>query len=148
MNRYLQYLGLCLAGLLCLPALADEPGYPVTNPFLATIVGAPPQLVWPVPEEPEVRQTDLSVRVLPERYLPPVLSQYRELHYRLAWHNKPAPLVFLIAGTGSGYDSPRLDYLKRAFWNAGMHVIVMSRSEEHTSELQSRENLVCRLLLE
>src|SRR5690606_40946574 len=26
--------------------------------------------------------------------------------------------------------------------------IVTSRSEEHTSELQSRENLVCRLLLE
>src|SRR5690606_40254895 len=26
--------------------------------------------------------------------------------------------------------------------------IQMSRSEEHTSELQSRENLVCRLLLE
>src|SRR5690606_40372970 len=27
-------------------------------------------------------------------------------------------------------------------------VIVAARSEEHTSELQSRENLVCRLLLE
>src|SRR5690606_41522627 len=27
-------------------------------------------------------------------------------------------------------------------------VIVEGRSEEHTSELQSRENLVCRLLLE
>src|SRR5690606_41671650 len=26
--------------------------------------------------------------------------------------------------------------------------LVFSRSEEHTSELQSRENLVCRLLLE
>src|SRR5690606_39601130 len=26
--------------------------------------------------------------------------------------------------------------------------VVMGRSEEHTSELQSRENLVCRLLLE
>src|SRR5690606_41002123 len=26
--------------------------------------------------------------------------------------------------------------------------LVLSRSEEHTSELQSRENLVCRLLLE
>src|SRR5690606_39722749 len=26
--------------------------------------------------------------------------------------------------------------------------IVLTRSEEHTSELQSRENLVCRLLLE
>src|SRR5690606_8900106 len=28
------------------------------------------------------------------------------------------------------------------------HVGVFTRSEEHTSELQSRENLVCRLLLE
>ena len=27
-------------------------------------------------------------------------------------------------------------------------MIAASRSEEHTSELQSRENLVCRLLLE
>src|SRR5690606_40116105 len=32
---------------------------------------------------------------------------------------------------------------------AGMHEAACSiRSEEHTSELQSRENLVCRLLLE
>src|SRR5690606_40001563 len=29
-----------------------------------------------------------------------------------------------------------------------LHVDVRDRSEEHTSELQSRENLVCRLLLE
>src|SRR5690606_41495251 len=28
------------------------------------------------------------------------------------------------------------------------HSCLMGRSEEHTSELQSRENLVCRLLLE
>src|SRR5690606_41565114 len=30
----------------------------------------------------------------------------------------------------------------------GTHVTKSFRSEEHTSELQSRENLVCRLLLE
>src|SRR2546427_3603226 len=28
------------------------------------------------------------------------------------------------------------------------HVVAVSRSEEHTSELQSQSNLVCRLLLE
>src|SRR5690606_39464019 len=33
-----------------------------------------------------------------------------------------------------------------AYWGGGH--LVLSRSEEHTSELQSRENLVCRLLLE
>src|SRR5215475_6031121 len=34
------------------------------------------------------------------------------------------------------------------FRQGGAIVAVESRSEEHTSELQSRENLVCRLLLE
>src|SRR3712207_8738020 len=32
--------------------------------------------------------------------------------------------------------------------HAGMVVVADGRSEEHTSELQSRQNLVCRLLLE
>src|SRR5690606_40652027 len=30
----------------------------------------------------------------------------------------------------------------------GRRIVTTDRSEEHTSELQSRENLVCRLLLE
>src|SRR5699024_11839964 len=33
-------------------------------------------------------------------------------------------------------------------YNQHMHVLVCVRSEEHTSELQSRFDLVCRLLLE
>ena len=132
MTRYLRLLCLCLAPLVALATHADDaPGYPITNPFLATIVGTPPQLVWPVSEETAVRQTDLAVRVLPERELPPVLSRYQDLHYRLAWHDEPAPLVFIIAGTGTGYDSPRLDYLKRLFWDAGMHVIVLSSPTNH-----------------
>src|SRR5690606_39811582 len=32
--------------------------------------------------------------------------------------------------------------------NCSLRVLPFFRSEEHTSELQSRENLVCRLLLE
>src|SRR5690606_41445061 len=31
-------------------------------------------------------------------------------------------------------------------YNAGITKVHLSRSEEHTSELQSRENIVCRLL--
>src|SRR5690606_41319450 len=33
-------------------------------------------------------------------------------------------------------------------WEIACSPAIRSRSEEHTSELQSRENLVCRLLLE
>src|SRR5690606_41525930 len=35
-----------------------------------------------------------------------------------------------------------------AFRNAAVSSFSIDRSEEHTSEIQSRENLVCRLLLE
>src|SRR5690606_40566635 len=38
--------------------------------------------------------------------------------------------------------------LARWFEGAGKGEALDDRSEEHTSELQSRENLVCRLLLE
>src|SRR5690606_20820881 len=130
MNRCLLF---CLT-LLTLGNLAhanDDFVYPVENPFLATIAGTPSVLVAPVPEEVDVRQTDLAVTVIPERKLPPVLSRYQQLHYRLAWQDTPAPLVFLIAGTGSSYSSPRLDYVERVFWRAGMHVLVLSSPTHH-----------------
>src|SRR5690606_41957310 len=37
---------------------------------------------------------------------------------------------------------------QRGIEKAGAYAQFVQRSEEHTSELQSRENLVCRLLLE
>src|SRR5690606_39299442 len=49
----------------------------------------------------------------------------------------PLPTGTLVLGSSGGTDR-----------NKGWHLLVEARSEEHTSELQSRENLVCRLLLE
>src|SRR5690606_41629942 len=46
---------------------------------------------------------------------------------------------------GSRKSWPGYDYLMQA--EAGYLTLTGERSEEHTSELQSRENLVCRLLL-
>src|SRR5436309_5464837 len=45
------------------------------------------------------------------------------------------------------FRSHRAGALRRPAWPA-RHRAWPLRSEEHTSELQSRENLVCRLLLE
>src|SRR5690606_39656180 len=47
----------------------------------------------------------------------------------------------LAGGTSAGRDG-------RPGSAAAVDRIAWARSEEHTSELQSRENLVCRLLLE
>ena len=130
MTRIKPYLSPYLfAGLLFSVShcVAAEPfAYPETNPFMATVAGTPEDLKAPVPDEIDVQQDDLSVRVLPDRKLPSALSRYRDLQFRVAWQDKPAPLTFLIAGTGSGFDSARMDYLKRLLWQAGMHVIVLS----------------------
>src|SRR5690625_6417943 len=48
---------------------------------------------------------------------------------------------------GAGYGAPTNIYVVQAPKSVGV-AFVLTRSEEHTSELQSRGHLVCRLLLE
>src|SRR5699024_12010046 len=70
--------------------------------------------------------------------------RYGALDYTIvvtAGASDPAPLLYLApyAGVSMGEE----------FMYNGQHVLVVyDRSEEHTSELQSRFELVCRLLLE
>src|SRR3712207_8719511 len=55
----------------------------------------------------------------------------------------------LGVGGGAGDDGGRGDRRAGAGAGAGVDdVVAVPRSEEHTSELQSRQYLVCRLLLE
>src|SRR5690606_40731757 len=53
------------------------------------------------------------------------------------------PLAIIISGSGPTDRDGNNPMMK----NNGLKMLA-ERSEEHTSELQSRENLVCRLLLE
>src|SRR5690606_40870974 len=57
---------------------------------------------------------------------------------RLTRLTRTALALVLAGALGNGIDRLRLGYV----------IDFVHRSEEHTSELQSRENLVCRLLLE
>src|SRR5688572_31600383 len=57
----------------------------------------------------------------------------------------PAGGCFFASFGRSGTTSAEICALRRS---AALSVTGRSRSEEHTSELQSQSNLVCRLLLE
>src|SRR5690625_5210080 len=74
---------------------------------------------------------------------------------QLASREKLDNLIFVVNCNLQRLDGPVrgnsriMDELEGAFRGAGWNVIkVVWRSEEHTSELQSRGHLVCRLLLE
>src|SRR5690606_41044193 len=56
----------------------------------------------------------------------------------------------LVADVNYELMHPLKDYSSVSFMNVHTQeqIRFFTRSEEHTSELQSRENLVCRLLLE
>src|SRR3989442_15152549 len=85
------------------------------------------------------------------------------LHKRRYWHNDFAPQFYgnlLPQARGTlieGYfDIPRWTKIFMRIWLGGallggipsqIRIKIFVRSEEHTSELQSRPHLVCRLLL-
>src|SRR5258708_23302948 len=82
-------------------------------------------------------------RVLPCAPLTLQVSAFLRIRRKFAqdrhWKNsQERPSQEILAG--QGYDSP-------GFCRANISCEGLSRSEEHTSELQSPDHLVCRLLL-
>src|SRR5258707_11072371 len=76
------------------------------------------------------------IRRPPRSTLFPYTTLFRSRHRRSGRHREPVH--------GGWRDGP----LRRRDRSRGRPQCLATRSEEHTSELQSRQYLVCRLLLE
>lgn len=102
--------------------------FPLSNAFEATIAGTPSALRPALPDDAEIKQHDYSLRLRPEREftLPSNFWPVKTFHYRLAKQKGPAPLIFIIAGTGAHYSSNTMEYLKKLFYGAGFHVAQIS----------------------
>ena len=132
--RSLQLLTALFGGLsLSFAALAADIdratyGYPIANPFEATIASTPKALRPVVPAIEDIDQADYALDLMPERKakLPDLFWAAERMNYRLARQDKPAPLVFVIAGTGASYDDSKPDFLKQLFYGAGYHVVQLS----------------------
>jgi len=106
----------------------EEYGYPLSNPFEATIASTPPELRAEVPADEDIDQADYSLRMHPEREftLPDNFWAVKRLTYRLARQPGAAPLIFIISGTGASYAAGKTESLKRLFYGAGYHVVQLS----------------------
>src|SRR2546430_9785691 len=69
------------------------------------------------------------------------------LQHRAGTQSDPSPQNPLVLGQGGVKDARCLTIVAQPELQLSV-VIAEPRSEEHTSELQSQSNLVCRLLLE
>jgi hypothetical protein len=126
MKRYLWLLvimSFLIPATIC-NAQPDEYGYPYSNPYEATILPTPADLKAILPDKIDVQ--DLELTVFPERKIPDVFWYNERLYYSLAAQKHKAPVMFVIAGTGARYDSPKAQMMRNAFFGAGFHVICLS----------------------
>ncbi|KFE53960.1 serine/threonine protein kinase [Pseudomonas syringae] len=133
MLRFLRFAA--IIGGLCLSASAMavnvDPatyGFPLKNPFEATIATTPPDMRPELPSDDDIDQDDYTLNLRPEREftLPDNFWAVKKLRYRLAKQDKPAPLIFLIAGTGAPYNSTINEFLKKLYYGAGYNVVQLS----------------------
>src|SRR5699024_11820126 len=81
----------------------------------------------------------------------PAITEQTRRNRRPAAQRRAAKTIAKLTGNGRPHHTyqrprPTLWFVVRRTW--GRVIAMQVRSEEHTSELQSRFDLVCRLLLE
>ena len=123
MNRYLVLL-LATIWLSTGWASTDAYDFPIDNKFLATVIGTPPEYRAELPKKIPLKQR--SITIFEDREVPDALWYDKKLRYSQALQKDPAPLVFLIAGTGAAYDGGKNVNMARAFYQAGFHVVSIS----------------------
>ncbi|WP_423822584.1 hypothetical protein V5738_01260 [Salinisphaera sp. SPP-AMP-43] len=94
--------------------------YPFKKPLTATVLGTPSKLQADLPTK-----ANFSIRTLKplvERDTPDTLRYARPLQYLLAAQDHPAPLAFVIAGTGASALTSKCVTLSRALYQVGYSV--------------------------
>jgi len=126
--NYSFMIVILLAGHLVFPVASQGQGsaydYPITNALAATVVGTPKAYEADLPKNIPVEIWELEV--FPDRRVPDILWYDQKLRYSLVPQGSSAPLIFIIAGTGAGYNSQKMQVLQRAFFQAGFHVLSLS----------------------
>lgn len=96
-------------------------GYPFADPLQATVIGTPSEYQAELPEGIPFQMRE--IRVLPGREVPEIFWYAANLQYSLSAQSGPAPLAFIIPGTGANFDAGKSVILQRALYQAGLHVV-------------------------
>jgi hypothetical protein len=125
-KTHLLILVCLLTGLLSGTANAAEKPYffPYVNPFEATVMEVPPIYEAQLPDK--VPTETFVLHPFPERKTPDVFWYDQGLVCSLVYQKQEAPLVFIIAGTGARYNSPKMIRLQKALYQGGFSVISIS----------------------
>ena len=103
-------------------------GFPTKNPYEATVVGTPPDLVYKWEQPRKLKPKTLKLNFDKDLSHIPLAKTFgiADLKLYFAKQDEAAPLIFVIAGTGAAYNSPKVVFLMNTFYQAGYHVITIT----------------------
>lgn len=104
-------------------AFADDYDYPIDDPLVATVIGTSEAQSAQFAMQAPIKQKILSV--FPGRPYPGVFWYTEKLRYGVALQKQPAPLAFIIAGTGADHRASKVVLLANALYQAGAHVVTL-----------------------
>ena len=120
-----RLMPLLLCGLFASPCLGAETvepyGYPFVDPLEATVIGTPDVFAAELPEDIPIEERE--VLVFQGRDVPDIFWYAESLRYALSAQLGPAPLVFILPGTGANFNASKSLILQRALYQAGLHVV-------------------------
>ena len=131
----------CFVLTPCAGLAADDGyGYPIPGAYEATILGTPATLLPVFSGKIPTRQ--LVLNVMPGRSKPPIFFYDEGLRCTFAYQSKKAPLIFLVAGSGSSDRSAKLMTMMKAFHQAGFHVITLPSPSNANFIISASKNSV------
>lgn len=132
---------------LILSLTAFSYNFPIDDPYSATIIGSATMMTPGVSENIPLKVYEIQIK--DKKDIPDVFWYASKFKFSFSKQkNKKAPLIFVLAGTGSDYSTTRVKFMQRIFHDAGYHTIAISSQMSQQFMISASSNSVPGLLLE
>ena len=121
--------------------------FPIDDPYSATIIGSATMMTPGVSKNIPLKVYEIQIK--DKKDIPDVFWYASKFKFSFSKQkNKKAPLIFVLAGTGSDYNTTRVKFMQRIFHDAGYHTIAISSQMSQQFMISASSNSVPGLLLE
>lgn len=120
MNKYIKVVFMLILTI----NIFAEYKFPMKNPYVATIVGSSKIMTEGIPNK--VLTKEFKILLERSNKVPANMWFDKGFKFSLSKQKGKAPLIFVLSGTGSAYNSVRTKNFQKIFYNAGYHVLTVT----------------------
>ena len=120
--------------------------FPIEDPYSATIIGSATMMTPGVSENIPLKVYEIQIK--DKKEIPDVFWYASKFKFSFSKQkNKKAPLIFVLAGTGSDYSAIRVKFMQRIFHDAGYHTIAISSQMSQQFMISASTNAIPGMLI-